>query len=65
MPNRIQNRCINQFLPGLDGAQHKPAPAHIASPNELDGKQQAVVKNLKQRVYVLCGGNAPEEYDVA
>jgi len=41
--------------------QHQPAPAHVAAPDKLCGKQQAVPENFQQRLHIFRAGDAAQQ----
>src|ERR1700722_13759543 len=65
MPHCACDRNIRQLLAGLGASQHQAAAAHVATPYELDWKEQALAKNSHQRLDVLRRSDAAEQYHFA
>src|SRR5262249_40894545 len=45
--------------------EHEPAAAHVAAPHKFGRKQQALAKNLKERLDVLRSRYAAKKYNLA
>lgn len=65
MTRGIQNWHVREFFRHRDRTQHEPTAAHIASPYEFGGKQQALAKDIQQRFHILCACNAAQKNEVA
>ena len=65
MPHCACDRNIRQLLAGMGASQHQAAAAHVATPYELDWKEQALAKNSHQRLDVLRRSDAAEQHNFA
>src|SRR4029450_8039949 len=46
-------------------ADHQSPAAHVAAPDEVDGKPQTLAQHGQERIDVLAGGDAAEQHDLA
>ena len=63
VPHRALDRDVGELPAVAGGPQQQPAPAHVAAPDEIRGKEQPRTEDLEQGAAVLVGGDAAEEDD--
>lgn len=65
MSDRTGDAHVVELTARVYGAQHQPAAAHVAAPDEMDREHQSIAENGEQQVDVLAGGNASKQHDLA
>jgi DNA polymerase len=63
--NRARDRDVGQLPTIAHAAQEQPAPAHVATPDEVGREEQPVPEYLLEQVDVLARGDAAQHHDVA
>jgi hypothetical protein len=61
MPYRALDGHVGQLDAGARAAQHESAAAHVAAPDEIQGKDQALTEDLKERLDIFAAGDAAEQ----
>src|SRR5436190_1270884 len=61
VPGCRSNRSVFQFCSGSGRAEHQPASAHIAAPDEVRRKHEILTEYLQEWGHILPGGDTPQQ----
>ena len=64
-PNRPCKSKVVQFFVSRGASQKQSAPAHVATPDKVRGKEQSFAQNRQQAIDVFSRRNASQQNDFA